>query len=192
MEYSIIPLLFIMSVDAGTASDTSRESPALPLVEGKGYQGVIFPTPPFGPKGYGGDGEWGPTAEDVSKMEALLTVAAKRPLRSRGRVQTVARNGSDSTGTFCHYFEPAERNRIFRKIFDQLPTYRRQYAGIMTGSRRTIVVNFFRTGTDRIDDWHRDWRKQWVYVWGGGSSYWQILFDIQEECFHDMNVNSPR
>ena len=191
-DFGIIIFILVTSADGGAPCDASPKSVPLPIVQERGYRGVVFPAPPFNPKGYGADGAWSPSVEDIHRLEALLPAALKYPMRTSGRGTSTVPKAAIPVRTLCREFERMGKAGYFKTMSRQLSTYRRQYAGITTDSVRTIVVNFFPESTVDAEDWHHDWRSEWVLVWGGGTGYWQVHFDVQDECFHSFHVNSPR
>jgi hypothetical protein len=168
----------------------SRDA-GLPVVSGKGYRGVIFPRPPFKVEAFGGDAAWTPTSEDVAALESLLKTALENAVTDPAQITGPRRASSDLTGDELRSLREGHTEEI-GKILRRLGTYRRQYAGISRKGTRTIIVNLFPEEPTRGDDWHREWRSEWVDVKGGGIGYWHICFDVRRKAFHDFYANSPR
>lgn len=68
-------------------------------------------------------------------------------------------------------------------IEERLPTYKRQYWGVLRNEKRVIFANFF------CDSLHYDWRDQEVVVDDGGDCYFQIQYDVETGTFFDLYVN---
>jgi hypothetical protein len=103
------------------------------------------------------DGDWVPTAEEVRTLEKQLATYLPR--------QQDAFDGSKIP------------------IEDRLPTYKRQYWGVLENEKRVISANFF------CDAFHYDWKNQMVMVLDGGDCYFQIQYDVDTVTFFDMYVN---
>jgi len=191
LPIQIAAVLVVAALDAGVqVGSMTRADLARPLVAGEGYQGVIFPTLPFNPKMYGADGSWGPSASDVGEFERLLRAALEGALRDPRSIVAHGCQPGESAAWAREY--ERRRKAEIKIILETLSAYRRQYAGVAMGSRRTLVVNFFPGAPSKIEDWHSTWRHEWVNVLGGGTGYWGISFDVQEKRFHDFYANSPR
>lgn len=68
-------------------------------------------------------------------------------------------------------------------IEERLPTYKRQYWGVLKNEKRVIFVNFF------CNALHYDWTYQEVIVDDGGDCYFQIQYDVETGTFFDLYVN---
>jgi hypothetical protein len=185
----IVAILLLTSVDAGAPSRAAPPVPvALPIVEGEGYQGVIFPAPPFNPRVVDGDGIWCPSDQDVRRLEASLEVSLKDALRDPQRSINSTCRPEESSQNWCREFERRRKAEV-KAILAKLRKYRRQYAGVTISGKRTIIANFFRPPSE--DD-STNWRSEWVNILGGGTDYWSIAFNIEQKRFHSLYVNSPR
>jgi hypothetical protein len=165
--------------------------PTLPVVSGHGYRGVIFPRPPFKVEAFGGDASWTPTSEDIATLESLLKTVLENAVADPEQITGPHRAASDLTREELRRWRKTHSEEI-GKILRKLGTYRRQYAGVSRKGTRTIVVNLFPEEPVSGDDWHREWRSEWVEVQGGGAAYWGIHFDVRKKVFHDFYANSPR
>jgi hypothetical protein len=151
----------------GQARHSTSVRTVLPVLEGDGYQGVIFPVPPYRPKKLGADAPWTPTATDVREFEKQLPFVLKDSLRDPQNV--------------------LGRKEDIQTIIERLSRYRRQYAGVATGKRTTLIVNFIAEECT-----HPSWRQEWVRTRGGGTSHWGISFDVTENRFHSFHANGPK
>ena len=191
LALQIAALLLVGASDARAKfGPAARADADLPQVEGDGYRGVIFPAPPFNPKALGADGPWEPSATDVREFERLLRPALESSLRDPSSIAVSRCRRGESDG-WCQEFERRRKEEI-KSILGDLSRYRRQYAGVTAGGRKTLVANFFPGVLPKGDDWHPAWRHEWVNVHGGGTAYWEISFDVQEKRFHDFRANSPK
>jgi len=186
----IAALLVTATADAGPSVGQPQTDVALPLVAGDGYQGVIFPAPPFNLKASHGERAWAPSVGEVREFEQLLRTTLEAAIRDpRSLIGRTCQTGESEE--WCAEFQRRRKDEI-KSVLERLDRYRNQYAGIAMGNRRTLVVNFFPVASAKGRDWHPTWRREWVYVLGGGTSYWGISFDVQEKRFHDFYANSPR
>jgi hypothetical protein len=150
---------------------------------------VIFPKLPFIEE-IDGAGSWQPAPRDIAALERLLKTALKSALRDPSFLAR-GRNWHTLTEDERHILKEWYRRNV-RAVLRGLGTYRRQYAGITRNNVRTILVNAFRGEPPGWTDPHNDWRREWVDVKGGGTSYWQIEFDIAKGTFHDFEVNADK
>jgi hypothetical protein len=68
-------------------------------------------------------------------------------------------------------------------IEERLPTYKRQYWGVLRGDKRVIFANFL------CNPMHYEWQVQKVVVEDGGDCYFQIQYDVETGTFFDLYVN---
>jgi hypothetical protein len=68
-------------------------------------------------------------------------------------------------------------------IEERLPTYKRQYWGVLKNEKRVIFANFF------CNSFHYDWTEQVVIVLDGGDCYFQIQYDVETGTLFDLRVN---
>ena len=81
--------------------------------------------------------------------------------------------------------------------YTQATAFRRQYAGLLVGSRRIVYVNAFppdvgnpaKEGTPaaRVFDWHREP----VIVCDGGPAFFGVEYDPQQRTFSNFEFNGP-
>ena len=85
----------------------------------------------------------------------------------------------------------------FRPMPEPLPTYDRQYAGIVVGGRKLIYINAFPhkmidfDGTDIAQDWKKGttWRHAAVTICDGGPGFWGAVYDPEQKTFTDFQFN---
>jgi len=105
------------------------------------------------------DRDWVPTVEEVRTLEKQL-------------------------GTYLPQHRDAfDGSNI--PIEERLPTYRRQYWGILENERRVIFVNFFCNSVPTPTDW----TTQEVIGIDGGDCYFKIRYDVETGTFFDLYVN---
>ena len=68
-------------------------------------------------------------------------------------------------------------------VWEQLDTYKRQYAGVIVNGRKIVYGNFFCT------DAGIDWKKNWVFVLDGGDCFFQFQLDVADGTFRGLTVN---
>ena len=68
-------------------------------------------------------------------------------------------------------------------IEERLPTYKRQYWGLLKDGKRVVFANFF------CNALHYDWLHQQVVVEDGGDCYFQIRYDVKTGTLSDLHVN---
>jgi hypothetical protein len=103
------------------------------------------------------DGTWEPSAADVAELEAALPA----------------------------FLQSAE-NPWLREdppIEERVPTYMRQYLGIIEDGEEIIYANFFCTINEM--DWHNDF----VFVLDGGDCFFQVKYNPASGEFFDLSVN---
>jgi|SRR5215471_4300036 len=151
-----------------------------PLVEGKGYSGVIVPAQRA--KGFAEAigvvcDYWTPTPELIAKLESRLRPALETAVTSPESVTYFPAGNAERAS-----YVTAE----LAKTLDHFAKYKRQYVGIILpdGSRR-ILVNCF----DCWQDLCANWRKRLVVVNGGGYHFWRIQFEVATELFQDFESN---
>jgi hypothetical protein len=109
-----------------------------------------------------------------------------------------AEQGFQGDGTEAIYWTPTreqvlaaeERLGAFLQtaapqIARRLPTYRRQYVGVLNKTQRLIYLNCF-TFDARTD---ADWGVRPVQVEDGGDAYFQVFYDIDLGEFQDLYIN---
>jgi hypothetical protein len=78
-----------------------------------------------------------------------------------------------------------------------LPTYGREYGGIVVGGRKLIYINAFPhrmvdfDGTDLAEDWKHGnrWLHNAVVVCDGGHGFWGAVYDPERKTFSDFAFN---
>jgi len=103
------------------------------------------------------DRAWVPTVEEVRTLEKQLVTYLPQ--------QQHAFDGSKTP------------------IAERLPTYKRQYWGVLKNEKKVIFTNFF------CNVLHYDWTNQEVVVEDGGDCYFQIRYDVETGTFFDLHVN---
>jgi hypothetical protein len=102
------------------------------------------------------EGYWTPTEEDVLLLEQKLPAFLQ------------------------------ENSASFRRqppVWEELSSYKRQYAGVVLNEKKIIYGNFFCTNTGI------DWKKDWVFVLDGGDCFFQLQFEIASGNFSGLMVN---
>jgi hypothetical protein len=128
-------------------------------VAGAGYQGVIVPAataPDFARwlTGREAAGGWDPTPDDVARLEAALPAFLASAPNTPG------------------------------DLMQKLPGYKRQYAGIIDGDGRSLIlVNAF------CDAGGTDWQSQPVLVLDGGDCFFHISYDPAAGTFSGLTIN---
>ncbi|MGH2534945.1 MAG: hypothetical protein ACRDJW_22015 [Thermomicrobiales bacterium] len=146
-------------VDCCADSTTTTWQP----VQGDAYEGVIVPEgdgPRFFRSLAGAEpaGYWTPAASAIAQLEEDLFVFIVPP--------------------------PCGESPAPDQIWQELDSYRRQYAGFVADDgRRLILVNAFCTDTGL------DWRSQPVAVADGGACFFQLTYDPTTGDFSDLDVN---
>lgn len=78
-------------------------------------------------------------------------------------------------------------------IHRNLKKYKRQYIGYFDEKgERVIYVKFLWKGYQYFDDNGKEieiWKTQWLEIFDGGSSYWQIKYNPDLKIFSDLAVN---
>jgi hypothetical protein len=62
-------------------------------------------------------------------------------------------------------------------IVERLPTYKRQYWGVLENEKRLIVTNFF------CDASRYDWHEKEVSVLDGGDCFFRLRYDVEAGAF---------
>jgi hypothetical protein len=130
---------------------------------------LLEPCSRSGPKGV--TGTWQPEPQQIRDLEARLPEALVRGFQS---AHADARNNHQV-----------------------LPTFDRQYAGVVIGGRKLIYINAFPhsivdfDGTDLMSLWRKgaDWRRKPVVICDGGDAFWGALYDPQSKTFEDFEFN---
>lgn len=131
----------------------------LTKVDGDGYEGVIFPAEKkmFG-FGFKSESQsWTPSESDVALAEQALPVYLQQLGTQDPRAQL---------------------------ILKQLGSYKRQYAGVVTGGQKEVFLSLF-CSVDGID-----WRQSEVIVMDGGTCFFQVYFSVTGKTFSRFTVNS--
>ncbi len=84
------------------------------------------------------------------------------------------------------YLESLQLNSA-PEILSSLPSYRRQYMGIVEKDRRLIYVNLFCRDFFPNKD---DWKTKFVWVPDGGPCFLQVYYDIEMGTFVRVTGNS--
>ncbi len=127
-----------------------------------GREGVIFPAtqvPWFLTDGV----TWTPTPEDVEQAEHRLQVYLTTAIPIR--CPTHLRPGAG------------------QRIAARLDYYARQYFGVSRRGRRYLYFNCF-TARHPFK-----WRTRLLFAFGGGESYFHLLYDPEAEEFSELPIN---
>jgi hypothetical protein len=68
-------------------------------------------------------------------------------------------------------------------LWMKVPTYKRQYVGVVRDGRRVIFANFF------CEVFNKKWRSEPVFVLDGGDCFVQVNYDVKSGLFSDLMVN---
>lgn len=123
-------------------------------------------------------GAWTPSAADVREFESHLATALAAPA-----------------------LQPALQGTRIRQ---ELARYKRQYWGIVTGSRRALLVSFIydSSALPAPDEWRSTAVllegddppypvSSGIAVSGGGDKYFRLVYDVDARGFSRLRVNSP-
>ena len=77
------------------------------------------------------------------------------------------------------------RGHVYTKcrIEKKLLEYKRQYFGYIDKGKKIIFTSF-------INSTPAGWKKNVVFVEGGGCNYFQLKYGVNSEKFYDLNINS--
>ncbi|MFH1996116.1 MAG: hypothetical protein ABIJ27_03850 [Candidatus Omnitrophota bacterium] len=78
--------------------------------------------------------------------------------------------------------EAAERSP---ELWKQVSRYNRQYVGVIVFGRKNLWVNLFHKSVRRPS-----WRNEPVLVSGGGDRFFNVLYDVEEEKYFDLQINA--
>ena len=102
-------------------------------------------------------GDWVPTVDEVLALEEQLVAYLPQQQRAFDSLQA--------------------------PIVERLPTYKRQYWGVLENEKRLIVANFF------CDTRHTEWTEREVVVIDGGDCYFRLRYDAETGTFSHLIVN---
>ena len=142
-----------------TISTWSALAP-LPVVSASGYRGVVLPPEaakailcPCSRSTPGlGESYFNPSSAQITELESKLTEFVR---------------------THSHREAPDQ--------WKQLPSFVRQYLGVMRGGRSFIYVNLFPPGT-------RSWRS-YAVICDGGPDFFGVEYDLTAARFHHTGFN---
>jgi hypothetical protein len=154
----IVSIALIVISQQLTGCTSRSDKAASVLVRGDGFMGVIFPVEK---KLYGfgfapASQSWMPSEDDVRLAEKQLPSFLK---------------------------ESAVQSPEGLVIAKHLSSYKRQYAGILTGGQKLIFFNLFCNAFDT------DWTQQPVVVEDGGSCFFQVQFSMKTRSFSNLQIN---
>lgn len=118
---------------------------------------------------YTAESFWTPTKEEVLKAEEKLADYLKEAVPN--------------------YLQEIPKFHVFYKdstLWQDLPEYNRQYVGIVLNGDRKIWLNFFRKR-----DRGYDWKSTPLSVFGGGTDYFNLIYDINSDTFSHFVINAP-
>jgi hypothetical protein len=155
----------LRTVTVGPEREAAAE-PASALAPAAHFRGVIVPEERAAQYGLGADGYWTPTAAEAFAAEncmlETLLLAAWRPDEALGEVQ-------------------APDHRRFQveelaKIVAHLDQYALQFAGVIVGGERRVLINAYTV--DAFDgELSRRAHSDWIQVHDGGYEFWTIQYD---------------
>lgn len=144
----------------------------LPVIQGNGYRGVVLPSDTSRKtlRLWRSEVEdtFRPSDDVVRELEAGLREAAQARLAEASKqVESPARD------------KDVERMQFIQK---ELPRVLRQYAGVVIGGARRVLVNAF------PDDAYC-YRDEFVNVADGGAQFWRVQYDLSLKQFVHWEVN---
>jgi hypothetical protein len=167
---------YVQPVRSGAAHD-------LPLVQGVGYTGVIFPEAmaeqAVRSLGVSASRFWTPLPDDVVRAEFELRSALER--------------ASSAPELLDVYSTTPERrafmSRTIAKILQQFPLYRRQYIGLLgpDGTRRVLLNCFPAAGAE--PDFYSGWRQGVVAADDGWYRFWRIQYNVETGEYLELDSN---
>jgi len=113
---------------------------------------------------------WLPAADQLTKVEAVLPSFL----------------GAESKTAKTPRFR-----RSLATIRERLPSYRRQYIGLITKEgKKQILINCFPAAPSEGFDPCADWKSTVIGVLDGGIDFWQAIFDLDSESFRKLSINT--
>lgn len=79
-----------------------------------------------------------------------------------------------------------EAGERYPRIWQELPTYKRQYAGVVVEGEREILGVFFCASNV---DFFEDWEERVVAVDDGGDCFFELRYNPATDTFHDLSVH---
>jgi hypothetical protein len=154
-------LILLLAEMCGQAflQTTARAEEPFQVVRTASFEGVIIPGEKAKDfiRGISGSVEnevWTPRKNDILKLEK----------RIGGYLKTAASKASP-------------------RLWSRLPSYKRQYVGVVRGGRKMIFASFFcQTGS-------ADWKTTPIMVLDGGDCYFNILYDTTTAEFSNLQIN---
>jgi len=125
------------------------------VIKGADFVGVIFPASTAGPLYVGETGFWTPTPTDVQALESGLE----------------------------NFLTAANDPRLDTELFTRLPTYTRQYVGIVEDGQQKIYALYY------CNFPITDLQKSVQFVSDGGNCFFQLKYNIQDERFSELMIN---
>lgn len=142
-------------------------------VKESGYTGIIFPSHSLASlllsKRYHTESSWTPTPHDVENAEKSISL-------------TLVRMKNDPA---CTEYLRSE----IQKIIVELPTYRRQYFGLVIDGKKKVFCNFFPGSSQERSDSFPNWKIDYVEVCDGGCDFWSIFYDLETGSCEHLEVN---
>jgi hypothetical protein len=83
------------------------------------------------------------------------------------------------------YLQEAATDRHPR-IWQELPTYKRQYLGVIVEGQREILGVFFCAS---YYDYFEDWPDEVAAVNDGGDCFFELRYNVETGTFHDLSVH---
>ena len=125
------------------------------VIEGNDFAGVIFPAQTTGPLYVGETGFWTPTPTDVQALEAGLE----------------------------NFLNAANDPRVDADLLTRLPTYTRQYVGIVEDGQQKIYALYY------CNFPITDLQKGVQFVSDGGNCFFQLKYSVQDQSFSELMIN---
>jgi hypothetical protein len=70
----------------------------------------------------------------------------------------------------------------------KLPSYFRQYVGVVSHGRKLIYLNAFIKGALDVNP-HKDWKTTAIRVCDGSNGFWGVEFNPADNTFHKLETN---
>ena len=122
--------------------------------------------------------------------------------------------GNRIPGYVSGYFEPDEagllnvydslRDHLYKSLDLSMCAYREyqlddlvfsfyeyylQFVPFYKGSKKMIYINAYRRGHDKVDTSDESPATKIVVVSDGGSNFWNIVYDVEEDKFIELDIN---
>ncbi len=125
------------------------------VIEGDDFAGIIFPAQTSGPLYVGETGFWTPMPTDVQALEAGLE----------------------------DFLNASKDARVDTELLARLPTYTRQYVGIVEAGQHKIYALYY------CNFPIADLQESVQLVSDAGNCFFQLKYNVQDRSFSELTVN---